>query len=176
MNNIQTLMSKLIGAQIVAATGPGKLPDWVGIPIPKWNEQQQAQPERGGGEVTVIDEERPAAPPEVQKPPVNEKQDDDKTGKPPMFAVILHNDNTTSMGFVTEVLSTVFKIPGGRAQQIMMSAHRAGAAVVEIYSREVAEQRLAQAQAMITQGDPGGRNPDAPCELTFTIEQETKGE
>ena len=114
----------------------------------------------------------------IERPPELTPVNDEKTAKPPMFAVLLHNDDSTSFMFVVDVLREVFALEGERARQIMMAAHTSGKAVVAIYSREVAETKVEQAMAKITNegGGHNGRNPDAPCELRFTSEQETAGE
>ena len=114
----------------------------------------------------------------IEKPPELAPVNDEKTTKPPMFAVLLHNDDSTSFMFVVDVLREVFAMEGERARQIMMAAHTSGKAVVAIYSKEIAETKLDQAMAKIKNEGLGqnGRNPDAACELRFTSEQETAGE
>jgi ATP-dependent Clp protease adaptor protein ClpS len=114
----------------------------------------------------------------IERPPELAPVDEEKTAKPPMYAVILHNDNSTSFYFVVDVLREVFAMEGQRAQQIMMAAHNNGQAVVAIYSKEVAETKLEQTTAKIAKDGNGqnGRNPQAPCELRFSIEEESKGE
>lgn len=113
----------------------------------------------------------------IERPPELAPVDEEKTAKPPMYAVILHNDNSTSFYFVVDVLREVFAMEGQRAHQIMMAAHNHGQAVVAIYSKEVAETKLKQATAKIAKDGNGqnGHNPQAPCELRFSIE-ESKGE
>jgi len=65
--------------------------------------------------------------------------------KPPgMFKVILFNDDYTTMEFVIEVLQRFFSINRERAQQIMLKVHNDGSAVCGIYTRDVAETKVAQ--------------------------------
>jgi ATP-dependent Clp protease adaptor protein ClpS len=65
--------------------------------------------------------------------------------KPPgMYKVILFNDDYTTMEFVIEVLQRFFSIDNERAQQIMLKVHNEGSAVCGIYTRDVAETKIAQ--------------------------------
>ncbi|MDD2720104.1 MAG: ATP-dependent Clp protease adapter ClpS [Gallionella sp.] len=65
--------------------------------------------------------------------------------KPPgMYKVILFNDDYTTMEFVIEVLQRFFSINLERAQQIMLKVHNEGSAVCGIYTRDVAETKVAQ--------------------------------
>ncbi len=67
-----------------------------------------------------------------------------KTKPPGMFKVILFNDDYTTMEFVIEVLQRFFAINRERAQQIMLKVHNDGSAVCGIYTRDVAETKVAQ--------------------------------
>ncbi|MDO8207021.1 MAG: ATP-dependent Clp protease adapter ClpS [Gallionella sp.] len=67
-----------------------------------------------------------------------------KTKPPGMYKVILFNDDYTTMEFVIEVLQRFFAINSERAQQLMLQIHNEGSAVCGIYTRDVAETRVAQ--------------------------------
>lgn len=67
-----------------------------------------------------------------------------KTMPPGMYKVLLFNDDYTTMEFVIEVLQRFFAINSERAQQIMLQIHNEGSAVCGIYTRDVAETRVAQ--------------------------------
>ena len=67
-----------------------------------------------------------------------------KTKKPPMYKVMLLNDDYTPMEFVTHILERFFGIGHTAAQEIMMTVHRKGLAVVGVFSREVAETKVTQ--------------------------------
>ena len=67
-----------------------------------------------------------------------------KTKKPPMYKVILLNDDFTPMEFVVTVLEKYFKIGRERAISIMLDVHQKGLAVVGVYSSEVAETKVTQ--------------------------------
>jgi ATP-dependent Clp protease adapter protein ClpS len=123
-----------------------------------------------GGDTAVIER-----PPELS--PVN----DNKPATPPMYAVLLHNDNSTSPDFVVRVLAACFSIEERRAYQIMMAAHNDGQAVVKITSKDLAETQVAASKAMIENASPqrdffARMAPGGRCELKFSVELETKGE
>jgi ATP-dependent Clp protease adaptor protein ClpS len=124
-------------------------------------------PNDGDGGTTVI--ERPPMLAPVDK-------DAEKTAKPPMFAVVLHNDSSTSPEFVVSVLNDVFGLNRQRATSIMMAAHTGGKATVAIYSREVAEAKCEQCRVKIARDGVNAASPGSDCELTFTVVQETDGE
>ena len=62
---------------------------------------------------------------------------------PRMFRVLLLNDDFTPMEFVILVLERIFRMPHERAVQIMLDVHQKGRGVCGIYSREVAETKVA---------------------------------
>ena len=62
---------------------------------------------------------------------------------PPMFRVVLLNDDFTPMDFVILVLERVFRMPHERAVQVMLDVHQKGRGVCGVYSREVAETKVA---------------------------------
>tara|TARA_B100000214_G_C23895496_1_gene593871 strand:- start:524 stop:847 length:324 start_codon:yes stop_codon:yes gene_type:complete len=67
-----------------------------------------------------------------------------KTKKPPMYKVILLNDDFTPMEFVVHILERFFKIGREKAIEIMLDVHQKGLAVVGVYSNEVAETKVSQ--------------------------------
>jgi ATP-dependent Clp protease adaptor protein ClpS len=86
-----------------------------------------------------------------------------KTERPPLYKVILLNDDFTPRDFVVSVLKAVFRMNESEALGVMMTAHRKGACVVAVYTREVAETKVEQANEM-------GRAKGYP--LAFTTEKE----
>lgn len=76
-------------------------------------------------------------------------------GEPPRFAVILHNDDYTTMEFVTEVLQRFFHKSREEAVTIMLSVHEKGRGIAGIYTHEIAETKAAQVvQLAQTRGFP----------------------
>lgn len=67
-----------------------------------------------------------------------------KTTPPRMYKVILFNDDYTTMEFVIEVLQRFFAMDRERALQIMLKVHNEGSAICGVYSRDVAETKVAQ--------------------------------
>ncbi len=67
-----------------------------------------------------------------------------KTARPPMYKVLLLNDDYTPMEFVVHVLERFFAISHSQAVEIMLTVHKKGVAVVGVFSYEIAETKVAQ--------------------------------
>ena len=67
-----------------------------------------------------------------------------KTKKPPLYKVLLINDDYTPMEFVVMILERFFGLTHAQAFDIMITVHKKGLAVVGIFSYEVAETKVAQ--------------------------------
>ena len=72
----------------------------------------------------------------------------EKVEEPPLFKVLLHNDDYTTMEFVVWVLESVFNMPEEQAIQVMLNVHLRGVGVAGIYTYEVAETKVEQTTAM----------------------------
>jgi ATP-dependent Clp protease adaptor protein ClpS len=95
--------------------------------------------------------------PDIQVVQVAETQLD------PPCKVLLHNDDVTPFDFVMEVMQTVFGLNWVQAQDITMTAHVRGIALVGVYPMEEAKYKVGQAHGLArAEGFP----------LTLTIEQE----
>ncbi len=68
----------------------------------------------------------------------------DRIEEPRKYKVILLNDDFTSMEFVVYVLKAVFRHSQAGATRVMLHIHRNGLGVAGIYTREIAETRVAQ--------------------------------
>ena len=64
---------------------------------------------------------------------------DEEVTEPPMFKVLLHNDNYTTKEFVVSILQSVFSKTLEEATRLMWSVHRHGVGVCGIYPYEIAE-------------------------------------
>jgi ATP-dependent Clp protease adaptor protein ClpS len=67
-----------------------------------------------------------------------------KLARPPLYKVVLFNDDFTPMDFVVTVLVEFFHMPMEKATQIMLKVHTEGKAVCGVYSRDVAETKVEQ--------------------------------
>jgi ATP-dependent Clp protease adaptor protein ClpS len=67
-----------------------------------------------------------------------------KLRPPPLYKVILLNDDYTPMDFVVIVLQTVFAMSREKATQVMLQVHREGMGVCGTYTREVANAKVGQ--------------------------------
>lgn len=65
-----------------------------------------------------------------------------KTKKPPLYKVVMHNDDYTPMEFVVEVLMTYFTYDRDKAVQIMLTVHTRGKAVAGTYTAQIAETKV----------------------------------
>ena len=82
---------------------------------------------------------------------------------PPLYRVVLLNDDYTTMDFVIEVLETVFLKRPAEAHRIMMLVHTQGRGVCGTYPHEIAETKVAKVRAL---AEPAG------FPLQATLEQE----
>jgi ATP-dependent Clp protease adaptor protein ClpS len=86
-----------------------------------------------------------------------------KIQRPPLYKVILLNDDYTPREFVVQVLKAVFRMNEDHAYRVMMTAHRRGACVIAVYARDVAETKAKEATEL-------GKSKGYP--LFFTTEPE----
>ena len=67
-----------------------------------------------------------------------------KSKRPPMYKVMLLNDDYTPMEFVIHILERFFGLDHAHAFEIMLTVHKKGLAVVGVFSYEIAETKVAQ--------------------------------
>src|ERR671916_18051 len=91
----------------------------------------------------------------------------EKLKKPPLYRVLLHNDDFTTMEFVVEVLRNVFGKSEGDAFRIMWAVHTQGVGVAGVYTHEVAEMKVERVTQL-------AREQEYP--LLCTMEEEPGGE
>jgi len=99
-------------------------------------------------------------PPTLVKPRVKTKA---QTQRPPLWKVILLNDDFTPREFVVLVLKAVFRMNEDQAYRVMMTAHQKGACVIAVYTKDVADTKAKEATEM-------GKAKGYP--LYFTTEKE----
>lgn len=70
---------------------------------------------------------------------------DEKTQvkEPPLYKVLLHNDDYTSMEFVVLLLEKVFHKTTAEATRIMLNVHQQGIGIAGVYNKEIAETKVA---------------------------------
>lgn len=88
--------------------------------------QMSVKPGDVGPEISILTKPRP------------------KTQRPPLYKVLLLNDDYTPMEFVVHILERFFKMDHAQAFEIMLMVHKKGLAVVGVFSFEVAETKVAQ--------------------------------
>ncbi|MCA9817397.1 MAG: ATP-dependent Clp protease adapter ClpS [Candidatus Obscuribacterales bacterium] len=86
-----------------------------------------------------------------------------KVKKPPLYKVLLHNDDFTTMEFVVQILMTVFHKKEEDATMIMLAVHMQGMGVAGVYTHEIAQEKV---NRVMTEA----RNHDFP--LLCTMEPE----
>jgi ATP-dependent Clp protease adaptor protein ClpS len=86
-----------------------------------------------------------------------------KIARPPLWKVILLNDDFTPREFVVQVLKAVFRLNESQAFRVMLTAHQKGACVIAVYTRDVAETKAKEATEL-------GKAKGYP--LYFTTEKE----
>jgi ATP-dependent Clp protease adaptor protein ClpS len=96
----------------------------------------------------------------ITKPTI---KDEIKVERPRLHKVILINDDYTPREFVVTVLKAEFRMSEDQAMRVMITAHRRGACVVAVYTKDVAE-------AKATNATDAGRSKGYP--LLFTTEPE----
>ena len=74
-----------------------------------------------------------------------------KIKQPPLYRVVLINDDFTPMEFVVEILESVFGMERTRATQVMLEVHTKGKGVCGVYSYEIAETKVAQVTSIAQQ-------------------------
>ncbi|MEO0369679.1 MAG: ATP-dependent Clp protease adapter ClpS [Pseudomonadota bacterium] len=67
-----------------------------------------------------------------------------KLKRPPLYRVLLLNDDYTTMEFVIRVLQSIFHHSEEQATQIMLHVHQKGIGVCGVYTREIAESKVEQ--------------------------------
>jgi ATP-dependent Clp protease adaptor protein ClpS len=87
-------------------------------------------------------------PPDSQFEEAALAESEEKTEEPPLYRVLLHNDDFTTMEFVIRVLESIFNMPEDQAVQVMLNVHLRGIGIAGIYTYEIAETKIEQTTAL----------------------------
>ncbi len=79
---------------------------------------------------------------------INRPETRAKSARPPLYRVVLLNDDYTPRDFVVIVLKGVFRMTRSQAHGVMLTAHRKGVCVVAVFTREIAETKAQIATEM----------------------------
>ncbi len=74
-----------------------------------------------------------------------------KIKQPPLYRVVLINDDYTPMEFVVNILESIFGMERTRATQVMLEVHTKGKGVCGVYNYEIAETKVAQVMGIAKQ-------------------------
>lgn len=74
-----------------------------------------------------------------------------KIKQPPLYRVVLINDDYTPMEFVVDVLETIFSMERTRATQVMLEVHTKGKGICGVFNYEIAETKVAQVSSLAQQ-------------------------
>jgi ATP-dependent Clp protease adaptor protein ClpS len=71
--------------------------------------------------------------------------------EPPLYRVVLINDDYTPMVFVVNILESIFGMERTRATQVMLEVHTKGKGICGVYNFEIAETKVAQVMGLAQQ-------------------------
>ncbi len=74
-----------------------------------------------------------------------------KLKRPPLYRVILLNDDYTPMEFVVEVLQSIFSMERPKATRVMLEVHTKGKGICGVYDYQIAETKVAQVMGIAQQ-------------------------
>ena len=72
------------------------------------------------------------------------KTGEPKTRQPPLYQVVLINDDYTPMDFVIDVLRVFFHMDIEKATRVMLKVHTEGKGVCGVFGKDIAESKAAQ--------------------------------
>ena len=99
---------------------------------------------------------------------ITETKKEQKLQRPPMFRVLVHNDDYTTREFVVDVLRGVFRHTEAEAVRVMLHVHNNGMGVAGVFTREVAETKIAIVENL-------AREREYPLRLTMEPEEDDDG-
>lgn len=96
---------------------------------------------------------------------VTETRREEKVKRPRMYRVLLHNDDYTTREFVVDVLRSVFRHSEAEAVRVMLHVHYNGVGVAGVFTREIAETKIATVERL-------AREHEYPLRLSMEPEDE----
>ncbi|MFT3922514.1 MAG: ATP-dependent Clp protease adaptor ClpS [Myxococcales bacterium] len=96
---------------------------------------------------------------------VTESKTREEVKRPPLYKVLIHNDNYTTREFVVDVLRNVFHHNETDATRIMLYVHHQGVGVAGVYSFEIAEMKARKSEEL-------AREHEFPLRLTLEPEDD----
>ena len=72
----------------------------------------------------------------------------EKVEEPPLYKVLLHNDDFTTMEFVVWILESIFNMATEQAVQVMLNVHLRGTGAAGVYTYEIAETKVEKTTAL----------------------------
>ena len=76
-----------------------------------------------------------------------------KVKQPPLYKVLLHNDDFTTQEFVVKILMGIFHHPRELAFEIMMHVHQRGIGIAGLFPYETAEAKVSQVHSLAREND-----------------------
>ncbi len=89
-----------------------------------------------------------------------QEEQDTRVEEPPMYRVLLYNDDFTPKAFVVEILVSLFHKSPAEATELMWRVHQGKRGVAGVYPREIAETKVITARAL-------ARENEFPLKITF---------
>jgi ATP-dependent Clp protease adaptor protein ClpS len=87
-------------------------------------------------------------PPDSQFEEAAVAESKEKVEEPPLFRVLLHNDDYTTMEFVVWVLESIFNLSEQQAVRVMLNVHLRGTGSPGTYTYEIAEMKVEKTTAL----------------------------
>lgn len=123
------------GIRLGMLLDPRCLPGGAGVDFVPWRASGAAWRSAGDEGKTHEDTHAPNVAAQEAEPELK---------RPPLYKVVIVNDDYTPMEFVVEVLQTIFRIDRNKAVQIMLYVHTRGRGVAGVFTYEIAETKAAQ--------------------------------
>ena len=95
---------------------------------------------------------------------ITQEDTDTLLREPPLYKVLLHNDNYTTMDFVVMILSKIFHKNQEESEKIMLQVHKSGKGLCGIYTKEIAETKVEHVKVLAKQNS-------FPLLATFEIDE-----